>query len=200
MLTRRGFRFGVGGEEHQRGSRRQKDFPRCDYVSPHPPSSSGRPTTSEEIDRERGEQTMAVAVDGARKNGKPMIDIGDDGLTISGKQWHERKTAFRPCAGLSSWSQRLEVRKAEKAVKTKEREMKAEKEEERQVCWHQRPGDRSTRLIVNICSETHQNHQRSQSRQGGEGTIREDGREDAPQESGPAEAEGEEEQAAEFMI
>ncbi|KAI9751244.1 MAG: hypothetical protein M1815_001296 [Lichina confinis] len=51
---------------------------------------------------------------------------------MSGKQWHERKTAFRPSAGLSSWSKRLEARKAEKAMKTKEREMKAEKEDERQ--------------------------------------------------------------------
>jgi hypothetical protein len=50
-----------------------------------------------------------------------------------GKQWHEPKTAFRPRAGTSSFEKRQEERKAMAAVKAKEKEMKDEKEAERQV-------------------------------------------------------------------
>jgi rRNA-processing protein CGR1 len=52
---------------------------------------------------------------------------------VLGKQWHEPKTAFRPKAGNSSFEKRQEERKAMAAVKTKEKEMKDEKEAERQV-------------------------------------------------------------------
>lgn len=51
----------------------------------------------------------------------------------AGKQWHEPKSAFRPKAGNSSYAKRLEERKAMSAVKAKEKEMKEEKEAERQV-------------------------------------------------------------------
>jgi hypothetical protein len=51
----------------------------------------------------------------------------------AGKQWHEPKSAFRPKAGNSSYAKRLEERKAMGAVKAKEKEMKEEKEAERQV-------------------------------------------------------------------
>lgn len=51
----------------------------------------------------------------------------------SGKNWHDTKKAFRPSAGLSSYSKRLEARKHQEAVKEREREMKEEKEAERQV-------------------------------------------------------------------
>jgi len=50
-----------------------------------------------------------------------------------GKQWHETKSAFRPKAGLSSWEKRSAERVATAAVKAKEKEMKDEKEAERQV-------------------------------------------------------------------
>jgi rRNA-processing protein CGR1 len=48
-------------------------------------------------------------------------------------QWHEPKSAFRPKAGNSSYAKRLEERKAMEAVKAREKEMKEEKEAERQV-------------------------------------------------------------------
>jgi rRNA-processing protein CGR1 len=51
-----------------------------------------------------------------------------------GKQWHEPKTAFRPKAGNSTYEKRQEERKAMAATKAKEKEMKDEKEAERQVC------------------------------------------------------------------
>jgi rRNA-processing protein CGR1 len=50
-----------------------------------------------------------------------------------GKQWHEPKTAFRPKAGSSSFEKRQEERKAMAVVKAKEKEMKDEKEAEKQV-------------------------------------------------------------------
>jgi rRNA-processing protein CGR1 len=53
----------------------------------------------------------------------------------AGKQWHEPKSAFRPKAGNSSYAKRLEERKAMGAVKAKEKEMKEEKEAERQVSY-----------------------------------------------------------------
>lgn len=52
---------------------------------------------------------------------------------VIGKQWHETKSAFRPKAGLSSWEKRSAERVATAAVKAKEKEMKDEKEAERQV-------------------------------------------------------------------
>jgi len=50
-----------------------------------------------------------------------------------GKQWHQSKTAFRPRAGLTSYEQRDRERKAMQAVKAREKEMKDEKEADRQV-------------------------------------------------------------------
>jgi len=50
-----------------------------------------------------------------------------------GKQWHQSKTAFRPRAGLTSYEQRERERKAMQAVKAREKEMKDEKEADRQV-------------------------------------------------------------------
>lgn len=52
----------------------------------------------------------------------------------AGKQWHAPKTAFRPKAGNSSYEKRNAQRVAMGAVKAKEREMKEEKESEKQVC------------------------------------------------------------------
>jgi len=57
----------------------------------------------------------------------------------TGKQWHVQKSAFRPTAGQTSYAKRAEAQKAQTVVKAKEREMKEEKEAERQVC-EQMPG------------------------------------------------------------
>ena len=50
-----------------------------------------------------------------------------------GKQWHEPKKAFRPKAGNDTFEKRQAERVAMAAVKAKEKEMKDEKEAERQV-------------------------------------------------------------------
>ncbi|KAI9885529.1 MAG: hypothetical protein M1823_002668 [Watsoniomyces obsoletus] len=55
------------------------------------------------------------------------------GVRKNGKQWHPTKTAFRLKAGLQSWEQRVESRKALKAVKDREKELKDDKEAERQI-------------------------------------------------------------------
>ena len=52
---------------------------------------------------------------------------------FTGKQWHAPRSAFRPKAGNSTYEKRAEQRKAIAAVKAKEKEMKEEKEAERQV-------------------------------------------------------------------
>lgn len=52
---------------------------------------------------------------------------------FTGKQWHDNKAAFRPRANQTSWDKRTADRKALAAVKAKEKEMKEEKEAERQV-------------------------------------------------------------------
>jgi hypothetical protein len=52
---------------------------------------------------------------------------------LTGKQWHDNKTAFRPRANQTSWDKRTLERKALAAVKAKEKELKDEKEAERQV-------------------------------------------------------------------
>ena len=51
-----------------------------------------------------------------------------------GKQWHPSRSAFRLTSGQTSYSKRLEAQKALAATKAREREMKDEKEAERQVC------------------------------------------------------------------
>jgi rRNA-processing protein CGR1 len=53
------------------------------------------------------------------------------GIRKNGKQWHTPKTAFRPTAGQTSYAKRMELRKAEQATKSLEREMKEAKEAER---------------------------------------------------------------------
>lgn len=52
---------------------------------------------------------------------------------VAGKQWRETKKAFRPTAGLTSYEKRNKERVLMAQVKAKEREMKQEKEDERQV-------------------------------------------------------------------
>jgi rRNA-processing protein CGR1 len=52
---------------------------------------------------------------------------------FSGKQWHETKKAFRPSAGQTSYANRKIKDQALAVVKAQEKEMKEEKEAERQV-------------------------------------------------------------------
>lgn len=91
-------------------------------------------------------------------------------------------------------------------MKAKEKEMKEEKEEERQVC--DGGGDLCSfektlsfhlLTLLTISIATNSSHQRQAHKKGREGTIREDGREDAPQASGAPEAQGEAKQASELM-
>jgi rRNA-processing protein CGR1 len=55
-----------------------------------------------------------------------------------GKQWHGEKKAFRPTSGLTSYEKRAKDRVAQAAMKAKEKELKEEKEADRQV--HTAPG------------------------------------------------------------
>lgn len=52
---------------------------------------------------------------------------------IIGKQWHSTKKAFRPTAGLTNYQRREKERVAMTQMKAKEKELKDEKEELRQV-------------------------------------------------------------------
>jgi rRNA-processing protein CGR1 len=52
----------------------------------------------------------------------------------AGKQWHQTKSAFRPRTNQTSFEKRAAERIALAAIKAKEKEMKDEKEAERQVC------------------------------------------------------------------
>ncbi|KAM3074878.1 rRNA-processing protein cgr1 [Clarireedia jacksonii] len=55
------------------------------------------------------------------------------GMRKNGKQWHEPKKAFRPRAGNNSYERRAKERIALAAIKAKEKEMKDEKEADRQA-------------------------------------------------------------------
>lgn len=55
------------------------------------------------------------------------------GLRKNGKQWQEQKSAFRPKAGNTSYAKRVQKQAQEAEVKKIEGEMKAEKEDDRQV-------------------------------------------------------------------
>ncbi|KAL8387781.1 hypothetical protein RB595_009676 [Gaeumannomyces hyphopodioides] len=55
------------------------------------------------------------------------------GMRKNGKQWHAPRKAFRPGSGLTSYEKRAKDRVTMAAVKAKEKEMKDEKEAERQV-------------------------------------------------------------------
>jgi hypothetical protein len=70
-----------------------------------------------------------------RKNGLPFFSLLDPHTypSIPGKQWHAQKSAFRPRAGQSTYNKRTEERQAMATMKAKEKEMKDEKEAERQV-------------------------------------------------------------------
>jgi rRNA-processing protein CGR1 len=61
-------------------------------------------------------------------------------LIRTGKNWRTPKKPFRPTAGLKSYEKRLQDRNNMAAMKEREKEMKDEKEAERQVVlsvrWH----------------------------------------------------------------
>ena len=75
-----------------------------------------------------------------------------------GKQWHTRKSAFRPTSGQTSYEKRTAGRAAMTAMKAKEKEMKDEKEDERQVgqCPRSVQEDHAERKL----SETYTSDQR----------------------------------------
>jgi hypothetical protein len=91
------------------------------------------------------------------------------------------------------------------AVKAKEKEMKEEKEAERQVSGRpalERTAFRTNGLwtIANIFIEEDNSAQGQACCEGGEGAIREASRDDAQEEGGEAEEEGEEEQDDQVMM
>lgn len=55
------------------------------------------------------------------------------GRRKNGKDWHQPKKPFRPAAGQTSYAKRAQKQAQEAEVKTMEKEMKEEKEVERQV-------------------------------------------------------------------
>ncbi|PHH83318.1 hypothetical protein CDD83_3007 [Cordyceps sp. RAO-2017] len=69
------------------------------------------------------EQASAPAAES--RSDKPL------GMRKNGKQWHAPKKAFRPTAGLTSYEKRAKDRAAMAQMKAKEKEMKADKEEQR---------------------------------------------------------------------
>jgi uncharacterized membrane protein YdfJ with MMPL/SSD domain len=98
----------------------------------------------------------------------------------SGKQWHETKKAFRPSAGQTSYANRKIKDQALAVVKAQEKEMKEEKEAERQV---RRDADTNSETATDKVTETYHSTQGEARGKGREGTLRENGCQDAPKES-----------------
>jgi rRNA-processing protein CGR1 len=65
----------------------------------------------------------------------PSVDVTSNvpGIRKDGKQWTEQKKAFRPVSGQTTFAKRMIKQSQAAEVKKIEKEMKAEKEEERQV-------------------------------------------------------------------
>ena len=83
---------------------------------------------------------LALTSSGIRKNGASISLLPHErnsGLTEThaGKQWHAPRSAFRPKASNTTYEKRNAQRVAMEAMKAKEREMKQEKENEKQVCY-----------------------------------------------------------------
>ncbi|KAK4217634.1 hypothetical protein QBC37DRAFT_414252 [Rhypophila decipiens] len=68
----------------------------------------------------------------AKPASAPAVTTKNLGMRVNGKQWHEPKKAFRPAAGLTSYEKRAKDRVAHALVKAKVKELKEEKEAERQ--------------------------------------------------------------------
>jgi rRNA-processing protein CGR1 len=115
---------------------------------------------------------------------------------FSGKQWHETKKAFRPTAGQTSYAKRQVKDQALAVVKAQEKEMKEEKEAERQVRHDKR---RHSRTATDTDIETYHSTQGEARGKRREGTLRETGSQDAPEESRQTEAQREEKQAPEVI-
>ncbi|CAD0089737.1 unnamed protein product [Aureobasidium vineae] len=115
---------------------------------------------------------------------------------LPGKQWHENKKAFRPTAGQTSYAKRQAKDQALAVVKAQEKEMKEEKEAERQVRHCQRT---CLEAATNIRTETHHGTQGEARGKGREGALRENGCQDAPEESRQTEAQREEKQASQVV-
>jgi rRNA-processing protein CGR1 len=115
-----------------------------------------------------------------------------------GKQWHPTKKAFRPTAGLKSYEKRSQERVLMAQVKAKEKEMKEEKEEERQVSA-KFPTVYARNHHLTTKTAQGPGHQGEASQEGGEGAIREDGREDAQEASRATKAQGEAQQADQLI-
>jgi len=92
---------------------------------------------SEAVETQPPVADTVSAVKGMKKNGTyPTLDprhVPQLTAIFTGKQWHDNKTAFRPRANQTSWDKRTAERKALAATKAKEKELKEEKETERQV-------------------------------------------------------------------
>jgi rRNA-processing protein CGR1 len=135
---------------------------------------------STEVETKTAAPAAVSAVQGMRKNGgfssmRRIISV--TGLTplSTGKQWHQTKTAFRPTSGLTSFAKRQEEKKARDAVKAKEKELKDEKEAERQV----RRGISPVDGFFLTCTATYYRYQDQARGEGRAGTLPEDGGEDA---------------------
>ncbi|KAK4154717.1 hypothetical protein C8A00DRAFT_32454 [Chaetomidium leptoderma] len=72
------------------------------------------------------------AVEGAAAPAQAITVVKTLGMRENGKQWHAPKKAFRPGSGLTSYEKRAKTRVAQAAMKAKEKELKEEKEAERQ--------------------------------------------------------------------
>jgi hypothetical protein len=112
------------------------------------------------------------------------------GQKKNGKNWHENKAAFRPGTGHTSYAKRTEKQKQEAEVKKMEKEMKDEKEQERQVCFNHFTKDETVScayvheehllhlklcandvLIILLFAEESPSYQRQARRKGGEGQV-----------------------------
>ncbi|AEO70280.1 uncharacterized protein THITE_2121503 [Thermothielavioides terrestris NRRL 8126] len=131
---------------------------------------------------------------GMRKNGNLRLEVRDLRFVVlmraPGKQWHAPKKAFRPGSGLTSYKQRAQARVAQAATKAKEKEMKEEKEAERQVRIGSRAREGDETLII-VLAEADTSAQGEAGCQGRERTVRAVGGEDAQEEAGAVETQGE---------
>lgn len=90
-----------------------------------------------------GSAPSGATATGMRKNGMDLANLKPHFFLVShantsflgpaGKNWHVTKKAFRPTSGLTSYAKRQETRKQQEAIKEHEKELRDEKEAERQV-------------------------------------------------------------------
>ena len=123
-------------------------------------------------------------------------------MRFTGKQWIAPKKAFRPASGLTSYEQRVKTRVAQAATKAKEKELKEEKEAERQV--RSSAADHGLicqdGMLTREPAETDTIHQGEARGEGGKGTVRAAGGKDAQEAAGEVEAQREAQQASQLLI